>query len=84
MKTVNQSHLNVLDYLKAFAVIGVILTHISLPLKEIYFPFWGHMSVPIFIIISGYVWSLSAYSNGIDTIKKWFFSKLFVRYFGGF
>ena len=58
MKRINQ-----FDYLKAMAIILVIITHISLygPLsgESIIFPYLVLMAVPIFMIISGYMNSMS-------------------------
>lgn len=63
-----------IDYLKAIAVILVILTH-SLQTNtylKIGGPFWIDMSVPIFIIISGFTNAMSSDKHGINTLKEYF------------
>ena len=53
------------DYLKAFAILFVILTHSTFPeeIKKLFlFPYIINSAVPIFIIVSGYMYS-KHYSN---------------------
>lgn len=72
-----------IDYLKAIAVILVILTH-ALSKKQrlkIGGPFWISMAVPIFMVLSGFTNSLSADKNKFDSLGDYFtkeelFSKL--------
>lgn len=51
-----------LDIIKAFCILFVIITHDSISdsfrLKTL-FPFWINMAVPMFMIISGYVYAIS-------------------------
>lgn len=51
-----------LDNVKGVCILFVVITHFSWNLEEIwamFFPFWIDMAVPIFMIISGYVYALS-------------------------
>lgn len=65
----------IIDYLKTISVIFVIILHCGI--KELYtkyflFPFIFNMAVPIFMIVSGYIFTYSALNKNIDAIKKWF------------
>ena len=63
----------IIDYLKTISVIFVIILHCGI--KELYtkyflFPFIFNMAVPIFMIVSGYIFTYSALNKNIDAIKK--------------
>ena len=52
----------ILDYIKGIAVLFVIITHYHWEAdarKNLLFPYWIDMAVPVFMIISGYVASMS-------------------------
>ena len=76
-----------LDIIKAFCVIFVIITHDSIStsfrLKTL-FPFWIDMAVPMFMIISGYVYAISFERNKIAAIQDAytlrFLMPKFIRY----
>lgn len=78
-----------LDYLKTFAIIMVIITHIFsynevAPLPGI-FPYLVEMAVPVFMIISGYVNTISFTKKTAEELKagnwkNYFCSKLYVIY----
>ena len=60
-----------LDVLKGIAILLIIFTHYSFTDDKraaMFFPYWVDMGVPIFMIISGYVTSLSYERKGIKTI----------------
>ncbi len=62
-----------LDAVKGISIIFVILIHVNWTGEEelkFLFPFWRNMAVPCFMIISGYVASLSFRKNGIISISK--------------
>lgn len=63
-----------IDYLKAISIMLIILTHsMSAEVNDMLLgPFWIDMAVPIFIIISGITFSLSADRKNIDKLSKWF------------
>lgn len=51
-----------LDVLKGICIFFIVITHFSWSTKErlsYFFPFWIDMAVPIFMIISGYAYTLS-------------------------
>ena len=61
-----------IDFLKGICIIFVIVTHYAWLTNErkiALFPFWVDMAVPIFMIISGYVYSKSFVRNGISTFE---------------
>ena len=69
-----------LDYLKAICILFVIITHAALVDRlrtEFLFPFWIDMAVPIFMIISGFVYSMSAERKHITRIPDWFNLNIF-------
>lgn len=58
----NNKRNHLLDILKGICIIMVIFTHYSWSAEErkiFLFPFWIDMAVPVFMVISGYVFSLS-------------------------
>lgn len=62
-----------LDVLKGICIIFIIITHFSWTAEErliFLFPFWIDMAVPIFMIISGYAYSLSYTKKSINCIEK--------------
>lgn len=67
-------HLITLDYLKAVCISIVIFAHCGgIKLLTIYFPFWGMISVPIFIVITGYVFTLSANRYQVQNLPSYFY-----------
>ena len=80
-------HYHSIDFMKGICVLFIIITHYSWENTErlrFLFPFWIHMAVPIFMIISGFVYTKSFLKKGIDTIDKvytvdFFFGKV-IRY----
>ena len=62
-----------LDIIKAFCIVFVIITHDAISdsfrLKAL-FPFWINMAVPVFMIISGYVYAISFEKNNISEIQQ--------------
>jgi peptidoglycan/LPS O-acetylase OafA/YrhL len=68
--TVNRN--SCLDILKGICILMVVLTHYNWTGDEtlkLLFPFWVAMAVPVFIIISGYVYTLSYERNGISEMS---------------
>ncbi|AGA70598.1 acetyltransferase, fucose-4-O-acetylase [Desulfitobacterium dichloroeliminans LMG P-21439] len=87
----NRQKLVHLDYLKAICIIFVVITHtaISSDLRiRFLFPFYIDMAVPIFMIISGYTYSMSLENRSIHSVLEWFeaknFSDKFLRIFSPF
>lgn len=84
---VKYSHNQAIDLLKGVCIIFVVFTHFSWTAKErlvMGIPFWIDMAVPIFMLISGYVNTLSYNRKQIKSfadayaVKNWL--KSFVRY----
>jgi peptidoglycan/LPS O-acetylase OafA/YrhL len=69
-----RNRLMAIDYLKAAAIIFVILDHIlsKRMTENIWGPFWIDMAVPIFMILSGFTYSMSADRHGISSIREYF------------
>ena len=70
-----KNRLSVFDCLKGICMIFVIIIHNNISDKAyltLLFPFHIQMDVPIFMIISGYMYSLSSSSKGISSTHKWF------------
>lgn len=64
---------NFLDVLKGICILLVILTHFDWvePQRLKYlFPFWMNPAVPVFMIISGYVFSESFKRKNVSTLKE--------------
>jgi peptidoglycan/LPS O-acetylase OafA/YrhL len=62
-----------LDVLKGCCILFVVITHFSWSKGErlrYLFPFWIGMAVPVFLIISGYVYTLSYQRAGVQTLKE--------------
>ncbi len=62
-----------IDVLKGICIIFVIITHYNwsnAARLKYFFPFWIDMAVPIFMIISGYVYANSFTRKNIDSIGK--------------
>ena len=61
-----------IDALKGICILFVIITHFSWSDEErlkFLFPFWIDMAVPIFMIISGYVYAISYKKHNIANIS---------------
>lgn len=61
-KKETKNRIYVVDYLKALAMISVIINHCNLGAqveKDLLFPYFVGLAVPIFILISGFTFSLS-------------------------
>ena len=73
------------DYLKAFAILFVVLTHSSFPeeIKKLFvFPYLIYSAVPIFIIVSGYMYSKHYSANKNKILDKEFIGKQFENLMG--
>ncbi len=67
-----------IDVLKGICVIFIIITHFSWSSQErlaLFFPYWIDMAVPIFMIVSGYVYTLSYKKNQIEKVEDAFLLK---------
>ena len=76
-----------LDIIKAFCILFVIITHDTISeetRQKFLFNFWIDMAVPLFMIISGYVYAASFERNKISEIgqayKLKFLMPKFIRY----
>lgn len=70
----NGAYLKAVDNLKAMSILLVILTH-SITLETrmlIGGPFWVDMAVPIFMILSGFTYSLSAQKKECNSITQYY------------
>lgn len=74
-----------LDYLKAICIIGVVTLHVKVPkfiAHQLLFPFWAQLAVPFFMVIAGYVLTISwqskhDYRGMKDLLKQYFLSGYF-------
>ena len=66
--------MNLIDIIKGIMIIFIIITHFQFAFPEDYkkygFFYYVDMAVPVFMIISGYLASLSLEKNKIEDIKK--------------
>lgn len=61
-----------LDFLKGICIILVIITHYSWNVTQrvqFLFPFWVSIAVPIFMLITGYVYSLSYNKSSSNSLR---------------
>ena len=73
-----------IDYLKAVAIIFVIITHNEIDFQtriNILTPLWISMAVPIFMVISGMNFSASVSRSQISSIRGWYTVKNLVPRF---
>lgn len=73
IKEDSKQHNHFVDALKGVCIIFVIVLHLPWSDEkrlQYLFPFWMNMAVPIFMIISGYVYALSYKRNRIEQIKE--------------
>jgi len=64
---------HILNLLKGICIIMVIMTHwawTDIERRQMLFPWWVDMAVPIFIMISGYVYYKSYERNGIINCRR--------------
>lgn len=65
---------NLLDIIKGLMIIFIIITHFRFVYPDDYqkygFFFWIDMAVPIFMVITGYLYAMQFEKKGIDTIEK--------------
>ncbi len=62
-----------IDRIKGICILFVVVTHFNWSDKQrdlLLFPFWIEMAVPVFMIITGYVFSMSFDNKGCNTLKK--------------
>ncbi len=84
----DNERIHLLDLIKGILIIFIIITHYNwtdAQRRMLLFPYWIDMAVPVFMIISGYVYALSYERKNIATLKdayqfKEIVSKL-IRYF---
>lgn len=69
-----------IDYLKAIAVVLVILTHLLTIDQRLSIggPYWITMAVPIFMIISGFTYYMSAEKSNIRNLREYFDRKILI------
>lgn len=63
------------DYIKAMAIISVILIHateVENVRSNVIFPFYIWLAVPTFMLISGYMNALSCEKHGIMNLRAWY------------
>ena len=71
-----------LDFIKGLSILFVIITHYSWNINQrlsMLFPFWIDMAVPMFMIISGYLFALSYQKKGCVTVIKCFRINLILK-----
>ena len=62
-----------LDAIKGICILFILITHYNWTDRErlfLLFPFWVDMAVPVFMIISGYVYTISYRKKNIITIRS--------------
>lgn len=70
---VEGSRNSILDILKGICILFVIITHFSWEKEErlrFLFPFWIDMAVPIFMLITGYVYAKSYEKSKVNCLEK--------------
>ena len=77
----------IVDLLKGICILFVIITHFSwqaIERRNLLFPFWVDMAIPIFLVITGYLFSLSYQKKNIESIESAFqvnnWLKSFIRF----
>lgn len=77
----SSTRLMAIDYLKAIAVILVIINHSLTNTQQLKVggPFWISMAVPIFMIVSGFTYSMSASRHESDSFKDYFGRDILVK-----
>lgn len=73
IKQASKQHNHFVDVLKGICIIFVIISHLPWSNEQrlqYLFPFWIDMAVPVFMIISGYVYALSYKRNGINQMGE--------------
>lgn len=75
------------DFLKGICILFILVTHYAWEETErlrYLFPFWIDMAVPIFMIISGFVYTKSFLKKNINTLEKAYSIRIilgkFIRY----
>lgn len=75
-------HNSKINILKGICILSVIILHLDFTAKQRLNFFFGYhldMAVPVFMIISGYLYSFSAERCNISTISDWFKINNFLR-----
>lgn len=87
MSTQENQRNQLLDALKGICIIFVVITHFRWTEEMrllLLFPFTIHMAVPIFMLISGYVYAASYTRNNVkELVQGWNIRRLrksFLRY----
>lgn len=82
-----RTRLDYFDFIKGICIIAIIITHYSWTDTErltFGFPFWIDMAVPVFMLVSGYMNSLSYERNSIislsDAYSFGFVGRKIIRY----
>lgn len=73
MNNANETRNSMIDVLKGIGILTVIITHFQWTASErlyLLFPFWVDPAVPIFIMISAYVYSASYYRKNMATLAE--------------
>lgn len=75
------TRLMAIDYLKAIAAILVIINHSLTNIQQLKVggPFWISMAVPIFMIVSGFTYSMSARRRKLESFKDYFDRDILVK-----
>ena len=78
----NEERNHTVDVLKGICIIFVIITHCSFSDSQrlwLLFPFWIDMAVPIFMFLSGYLWTLSYKKHKLNDLKSCYNRKLITK-----
>ena len=83
MKSSNEKkqYLPIVDYIKAFCVVLVIITHSSLSATQRQHPLFVFvvlMAVPVFMLLSGYTFSLSSKRHTSSFLSNYSISQILV------
>ena len=72
----------ILDYLKAFAIIAVVITHcdfVGAQRSHVIFPYLIGMAVPVFMLITGFNYANSCVNKKIATLFEQYNLKLILK-----
>lgn len=76
----NKERIHFIDYLKAFSIMLVIITHYDWPDKHGYiFTMLINMAVPVFLIVSGYNYAMSYQRKTDGSLKEMYNPKLLLQ-----
>lgn len=82
MQTVDSKRNKTIDSIKGLLILFVIFGHINIDIKTrrlLLAPFWENSAVPMFMLISGYLYTKSYKKNNISTLKEAYSIRLLLK-----